>query len=153
MRQSQVRILSLKPEDAVGLLAVVRFLRDTPGAEALGIAYTAAYLRAAPGKDIGAEGQDLPNTPRNAFSLWSTYKVLPELTLGGGAYYVDKVYGNADAGVDASGAPKARWVPSYWRFDAMAKYKFSSHLALQLNVLNVFDQTFYTRARPKNHAT
>ncbi len=103
-------------------------------------------------KDIGAEGQDLPNTPRNAFSLWSTYKVLPELTLGGGAYYVDKVYGNADAGVDASGAPKARWVPSYWRFDAMAKYKFSSHLALQLNVLNVFDQTFYTRARLKNHA-
>lgn len=103
-------------------------------------------------KDIGAEGQDLPNTPRNAFSLWSTYKVLPELTLGGGAYYVDKVYGNADAGVDASGAPKARWVPSYWRFDAMAKYKFSSHMALQLNVLNVFDQTFYTRARPKNHA-
>lgn len=103
-------------------------------------------------KDIGAEGQDLPNTPRNAFSLWSTYKVLPELTLGGGAYYVDKVYGNADSGVDASGAPKARWVPSYWRFDAMAKYKFSSHLALQLNVLNVFDQTFYTRARPKNHA-
>lgn len=103
-------------------------------------------------KDIGAEGQDLPNTPRNAFSLWSTYKVLPELTLGGGAYYVDKVYGNADAGVDASGAPKARWVPSYWRFDAMAKYKFSSHLALQLNVLNVFDQTFYTRARPKSHA-
>lgn len=103
-------------------------------------------------KDIGAEGQELPNTPRNAFSLWSTYKVLPELTLGGGAYYVDKVYGNADAGVDASGAPKARWVPSYWRFDAMAKYKFSSHLALQLNVLNVFDQTFYTRARPKNHA-
>lgn len=103
-------------------------------------------------KDIGAEGQDLPNTPRNAFSVWSTYKVLPELTLGGGAYYVDKVYGNADAGVDASGAPKARWVPSYWRFDAMAKYKFSSHLALQLNVLNVFDQTFYTRARPKNHA-
>lgn len=103
-------------------------------------------------KDIGAEGQDLPNTPRNAFSLWSTYKVLPELTLGGGAYYVDKVYGNADAGVDASGAPKAHWVPSYWRFDAMAKYKFSSHMALQLNVLNVFDQTFYTRARPKNHA-
>jgi hypothetical protein len=58
VRQSQVRILSLKPEDAVGLLAVVRFLRDTPGAEALGIAYTAAYLRAAPGKDIGAEAFD-----------------------------------------------------------------------------------------------
>lgn len=103
-------------------------------------------------KDSGSEGQVLPNTPRNAFSLWSSYKVLPALTLGGGAYYVSKVYGNTDAGVDASGAPKARWVPSYWRFDAMAKYKFSPRLSLQLNVLNVFDTTYYTRARPKNHA-
>jgi hypothetical protein len=58
VRASQVRVLSLKPEDAAGLLAIVRFLRDTPGAEALGIGYTAAYLRAAPGKDIGAEAFD-----------------------------------------------------------------------------------------------
>ena len=78
--------------------------------------------------------------------------MLPELTLGGGAYYVDKVYGKADASVDATGAPKARWVPSYWRFDAMAKYKFSPNVSAQLNVLNVFDRTFYTRARPSNHA-
>lgn len=103
-------------------------------------------------RDVGAEGQDLPNTPRNAFSLWSSYKVLPELTLGGGAYYVSKVYGNADASVDANGVPRARWVPSYWRFDAMAKYKVSPGLSLQLNVMNLFDQTYYTRARPSNHA-
>ncbi|MGE8655196.1 MAG: TonB-dependent receptor [Achromobacter sp.] len=103
-------------------------------------------------RDIGAEGQDLPNTPRNAFSLWSSYKVLPELTLGGGAYYVAKAYGNADASVAANGAPRARWVPSYWRFDAMAKYKVNPNLSVQLNVMNLFDQTFYTRARPSNHA-
>ncbi|WP_241132745.1 TonB-dependent receptor [Achromobacter insuavis] len=103
-------------------------------------------------KDIGAEGRDLPNTPRNAFSLWTSYKVLPELTLGAGAYYVDKVYGNTNTDVDAHGAPKTRWVPSYWRFDAMAKYRFSPNLSAQLNVLNVFDETFYTRARPSNHA-
>jgi hypothetical protein len=58
VRLSQVRMLSLQPEDAPGLLAIVRFLRDTPGAEALGIGYTAAYLRAAPGRDIGAEAFD-----------------------------------------------------------------------------------------------
>ncbi|MGV8294887.1 TonB-dependent receptor domain-containing protein, partial [Pseudomonas aeruginosa] len=80
------------------------------------------------------------------------YKVLPELTLGAGAYYVDKVYGNTNTDVDAHGAPKTRWVPSYWRFDAMAKYRFSPNLSVQLNVLNVFDETFYTRARPSNHA-
>jgi hypothetical protein len=58
VRATQVRILSLQPEDAPDLLAVVRFLRDTPGAEALGIAYAAAYLKAAPAKDIGAEAFD-----------------------------------------------------------------------------------------------
>ena len=62
VRASQVRPLSLQPQDATDLLAVVRFLRDTPGAEALGIGYTAAYLRAAPGKDIGAEAFDALGT-------------------------------------------------------------------------------------------
>jgi hypothetical protein len=36
----------------------MRFLRDTPGAESLGIAYVAAYLRAAPAAQIGAEPFD-----------------------------------------------------------------------------------------------
>ncbi|HOV57857.1 MAG TPA: hypothetical protein PLN91_08270 [Rhodanobacteraceae bacterium] len=55
VRASQVRRVSLRAEDAAELLAVVRFLRDTPGAEALGMAYVAAYLRAAPGAAIGSE--------------------------------------------------------------------------------------------------
>ena len=99
----------------------------------------------------GAVGQDLPNTPRNAFSLWSTYKVLPQLTVGGGAY-VDKVYGNSDSTKNADGTPKARWVPSYWRFDAMAAYEFNDHISAQLNVLNVFDKTYYTKAYAAHYA-
>lgn len=55
---SQVRTTSLKPEEAPELLAVVRFLRDTPGAEALGIGYTAAYLKAVPAGAITAEPFD-----------------------------------------------------------------------------------------------
>jgi hypothetical protein len=55
VRATQVRSVSARPEDAADLLAVVRFLRDTSGVEALGIAYAAAYLRAAPGAAIGAE--------------------------------------------------------------------------------------------------
>lgn len=55
VRASQVRRVSLRAEDAAELLAVVRFLRDTPGAEALGLAYVAAYLKAAPGPAIGSE--------------------------------------------------------------------------------------------------
>lgn len=48
IRASQVRRVSLAAADAPELLSVVRFLRDTPGAESLGISYAAAYLKAAP---------------------------------------------------------------------------------------------------------
>ncbi len=55
IRATQVRSQSLKPEAAPELLSVVRFLRDTPGSESLGIGYAAAYLRAAPGDAITGE--------------------------------------------------------------------------------------------------
>jgi hypothetical protein len=59
---SQVRTLSLKAEDAPELLAVVRFLQGSPGAEALGIGYTAAYLKAALAQAIDAEVFDALGT-------------------------------------------------------------------------------------------
>jgi hypothetical protein len=55
IRATQVRVQSLKPDAAPELLAVVRFLKDTPGAEALGISYAAAYLKAAPAEAIDGE--------------------------------------------------------------------------------------------------
>ena len=58
VRASQVHRVSLIEGGAPELLTVVRFLRDQPGAEALGIAYTAAYLRAAPAQAIDAEPFD-----------------------------------------------------------------------------------------------
>ena len=52
----------LEAEDAPGLLAVVRLVRDTPGAEALGIAFAAAYAQAATAEVLrggtGAEVMD-----------------------------------------------------------------------------------------------
>lgn len=62
VRANQVRRTSLTPEEAPGLLAVLRFLSDTPGAEALGIGYAAAFMRAAPAEvlngDDGVEALD-----------------------------------------------------------------------------------------------
>ncbi|HTP38635.1 MAG TPA: hypothetical protein VMI92_03585 [Steroidobacteraceae bacterium] len=55
VRATQVREIGLTPEAAPALLAVVRFLRETPGAEALGISYGAAFLKAAPASDITPE--------------------------------------------------------------------------------------------------
>ena len=62
IKASQVKLVSLKPADAAESLAVVRYLRDTPKQEALGIAYTAAYLKAAPAGDIKVEAFDALGT-------------------------------------------------------------------------------------------
>ena len=52
---SEVQRVALKPEEAPALLAIVRFLRLTPGAEALGIGFAAAYIEAAPAEALGGE--------------------------------------------------------------------------------------------------
>ncbi len=58
IKASQLRQISSQAADAPALLAVLRFVRDTPGAESLGIAYAAAYLKAAPAAAIEAEAFD-----------------------------------------------------------------------------------------------
>lgn len=56
VRASQVRRLGLTAEEAPELLAVVRFLRNVPGAETLGIALATLYLRTAPANGSVEEG-------------------------------------------------------------------------------------------------
>ncbi|MEG0861658.1 MAG: TonB-dependent siderophore receptor [Pseudomonas sp.] len=84
-----------------------------------------------------AKGNQLPNTPKNSFSLWTTYDVTDKLTLGGGAFYVDDVWGDLNNTV---------YVPSYVRYDAMASYKLTKNVDLQLNVQNLTDETYYDKA-------
>ena len=90
------------------------------------------------------EGNQFPNTPKHSVSLWTTYKVLPKLTVGAGAYFVDKQYGNT---------ANTLYVPSYWRFDAMAGYQFNKNLNVQLNVFNLADKTYYDKAYASHYAS
>lgn len=62
VRQQQVRVYPLDETSAPQLQAVVEFLKDTPGAEALGIGYTAALLRAANSSQVGPELFDAMGT-------------------------------------------------------------------------------------------
>ena len=97
------------------------------------------------GAAFGAQdGDAFPNTPSDSFSLWTTYKILPKVTLGGGAFYTSKVWGN-EAG--------NRWVPPYWRFDAMAAWQINKHAVMQLNVDNLADKRYYNKAQPSHYAT
>jgi catecholate siderophore receptor len=89
-------------------------------------------------------GNQMPNTPENSFTLWTTYDVLPRLTVGGGTNYVSKRFGNT---------ANTKSVDGYWKYDAMASYDLTSNIALQLNVNNLTDERYYDRVYTTHMAT
>lgn len=91
-----------------------------------------------------AKGKQLPNVPENSATLWSTYRVLPQFTVGAGAFYADKVYGDA---------ANTKWVSSYVRYDAMARYDVNKQVNVQLNVNNLSDKRYFTKAYASHYAT
>lgn len=88
-------------------------------------------------------GKQLHGIAKHSASMWSTYKILPLLTVGGGAFYMDKVY--ADPSNNG-------FVPSYVRFDIMAKYKINRNLDLQLNVQNLADKRYFNTTYFRHYA-
>jgi catecholate siderophore receptor len=89
-------------------------------------------------------GKQMANIPRNSYSLWSTYMLLPKLTVGGGAFYTSKIYGNT---------ANTKWVPGYTRFDAMASYVINKNMNLQLNIQNLSNKIYYSQAYASHYAT
>lgn len=91
-----------------------------------------------------AKGQQLPNVPENSATLWTTYQVMPQLTLGAGAIAMDRVYGDS---------ANTKYVPGYVRYDAMARYNVNKNVDLQLNVNNLSDERYFTKAYASHYAT
>ena len=94
--------------------------------------------------DNPAKGKQMQNVPKNSATLWTTYAVTPALTLGAGAVAMDKVYGDA---------ANTKWVPGYVRYDAMARYNVNENVDLQLNVNNLSDERYFTKAYSSHYAT
>lgn len=90
------------------------------------------------------DGKQVQNVAKNSATLWTTYQVMPQLTLGAGAIAMDKVYGNA---------ANTKWVPGYVRYDAMARYNVNKNVDLQLNVNNLADTRYFTKAYSSHYAT
>jgi catecholate siderophore receptor len=90
-------------------------------------------------------GNAFPNTAKHSASLWTSWtpSFAPGLSLGLGANYVDKVYGNVN---------NTKWVPSYTRVDAMVGYTFSPRYSLQLNVQNLTDELYFSKAYSSHYA-
>ena len=85
-----------------------------------------------------------PNTPKHAATVWSTYRFPFGLVVGGGASYVDRQYGDA---------ANSKWIPTYTRWDAMASYAVQDNISVQLNVQNLTDKVYFTKAYSSHYAT
>ena len=95
----------------------------------------AAALLASP-----VAGNPLTQTPKHAFSLWTTYQLPYDVQVGYGATYQGKIYLN-------NAAPPLFTAPGYWIHKAMVGYKINDNANLQLNATNLFDKVYYTRVR------
>ena len=99
-----------------------------------------------------ANGMPFANTPKHSFSLWTSYKPMPKLTLGLGVYAQSSVnqgytLSTVDGGIVTKGAN------GYARVDAMMAYQFNKNMAFQLNVYNLGDKTYYSGVRSPHYAT
>lgn len=89
-------------------------------------------------------GNQVQNVAKNSATLWTTYKVLPQVTVGAGAVAMDKVFGDA---------ANTKYVPGYVRYDAMARYDVNKNVNLQLNLNNLSDKRYFTKAYASHYAT
>jgi catecholate siderophore receptor len=86
------------------------------------------------GPNASNDGNEFPFVAPHNFSLWTTYDIDSDWTVGGGAIYTAKRYANT---------ANTYTLPDYWRFDAMVAYRLTASVDLQLNVQNLLDETYY----------
>ncbi|CAM2138529.1 catecholate siderophore receptor [Paraburkholderia tropica] len=81
----------------------------------------------------GTQGYTPANTPRNTFTLWTTYALTPHWEVGGGPTYMSSRYAANTNYVEVGG---------YTRWDAMAGYH-AKKWDVRLNVLNITNKFYY----------
>lgn len=114
-----------------------------------GYSYLDSELTKAAYNAVAQEGKPLPFVAKNSATLWSTYRVLPKLTLGAGAEYRDKVFNNTNTGTTML---EDKYLPTYTIYNAMAKYDVNKNVNLQLNINNISDKRYFTSAHPAHYA-
>lgn len=88
----------------------------------------------------GDRGNRLPNVPLHAGSLWMTYDVTDQFTVGAGVYVARHREGDA---------ANSYQLPGYARLDMMAAYRWfigPTRLTAQVNVNNVLDKEYFSHS-------
>lgn len=106
-----------------------------------GYAYMDAVTVDAGSAQSSASGLPMVMVPKHNLTLWSYYDITPKWTVGSGMQAASMTYASVTSTV-------RKWTPGYATFDAMASYKVSSSMDVQLNLKNLFDRAYYSSAYP-----
>lgn len=107
------------------------------------------------------EGAEAANVPDWSGSLWTSYKVTPDLALSYGVQYVghrrytdnayvggqnnNSSYALGPSGVNAIYVQDGEKAPSYWVHNLAARYRVNRHVHVNLNLNNVFNKFYYAQ--------
>jgi catecholate siderophore receptor len=100
-----------------------------------GFAYQDAFVTSA--TTVAKAGAQVAQVPRRTLSLWNNVQVHARLGLGIGILHRTDMFAAIDNTVT---------VPGYARVDAAAFFTVTRRLRLQVNVENLFDETYYINA-------
>jgi catecholate siderophore receptor len=101
------------------------------------------------GRQRQRQGDPLANTPEHSFSLFTTYRVTPKLSLGGGVYYVS----TASAAIRAApAAARTGLCAGVHPGRPVRLVRPDRHASLQLNVQNAGDEEYIMRTNGVHHA-
>ncbi|WP_245647605.1 TonB-dependent receptor [Novosphingobium lentum] len=87
-------------------------------------------------------GRHIDKLPRHQFSAWNRYDVTPKLGLGLGVTHQSSSFATISNAVR---------LPAFTRVDAAVYYTVSPRIALQVNVENLFDTTYFPAAHTDNN--
>lgn len=85
------------------------------------------------------QGAQINFSPKLSASLWTTYSVLPSLTVGGGARHISTSSRSISNVAVTAGVFK---IPSYTVMDLYANWQATDNVGIQLNVYNVTDEDY-----------
>lgn len=105
-----------------------------------GYAHQDAFITSA--TTAAAKDAIVAQVPRNTFSLWNAYQILPKVGVGVGVIRRSDMYAAINDTVT---------LPAYTRVDAAAFFTLTDKMRLQVNVENLCDEKYYLNADNNNN--
>lgn len=106
-----------------------------------GYSYLDATTLDAGSASESSSGLPMVMVPKQSASLWTYFDITPKWTIGSGVQAQSLTYASVTS-------TTRKWIPGYATYDAMASYKVSKSLDVQVNVKNLFDREYFSAAYP-----